>query len=122
MKSVNCTNAIFMEQQETTTKYLVVVSCCSIKIVPLYTHIRAPDVRGSRSHDQDCCHAHIFFLFLHGKSDDDDDGNICCGYSLEAPQQGSSNFLPTMCFHGEKRKIAILLSWHVMEKFYCTIL
>ena len=37
------------------------------------------------------------FLFLHE--------NICCGYSLEAPQQGASNEYHNICFHGEIRKI-----------------
>ena len=35
--------------------------------------------------------------------------NICCGYSLEAPQQGTSNEYHNICFRGEIRKISILL-------------
>ena len=32
-------------------------------------------------------------------------GNICCGYSLEAPCYGASNEYHNICFHGEIRKI-----------------
>ena len=40
----------------------------------------------------------ISFLFLHE--------NICCGYSLEAPRQGTSNEYHNICFHGEIKKIS----------------
>ena len=40
-----------------------------------------------------CWKGLIFFLFLHE--------NICCGYSLEAPQRGVSNEDHNICFHGE---------------------
>ena len=39
----------------------------------------------------------IFFLFLHK--------NICCGYSLEVPQWGTSNEPHNICFSGEIRNI-----------------
>ena len=42
----------------------------------------------------------LFFLFPHK--------NICCGYSLEAPQQGASFEYPQLCFCAEIRKISIL--------------
>ena len=38
----------------------------------------------------------IFFLFLYE--------NICCGYTLEAPQQGAFNEYHNICFCGEIRK------------------
>ena len=40
--------------------------------------------------------------------------NICCGYSLELPQQGASNEYHNVCFHGEIRKISILFGWKNM--------
>ena len=40
-----------------------------------------------------------FFLFLHE--------NICCGYSCEAPEQGTTNEYPQR-FQGETRKLFIL--------------
>ena len=44
-----------------------------------------------------------FFLFLHK--------NICCGYSLEAPQLGTSNEYPQHTFlYGELEKIIPQLS------------
>ena len=43
----------------------------------------------------------IFFLFLHE--------NICCGYSLEAPRRGASNEYHNIGFHGEIRKMSLLL-------------
>ena len=41
---------------------------------------------------------HNIFLISHE--------NICCGYSLEAPQQGASNEYPQHMFCGEIRKIS----------------
>ena len=38
----------------------------------------------------------IFFLFLHE--------NICCGYSLEAPQRGASNEYPQHMFSWRNKK------------------
>ena len=38
----------------------------------------------------------IFFLFLHE--------NICCVYSLEVPQRGTSNEYNNIYFHGEIRE------------------
>ena len=40
----------------------------------------------------------VFCLVLHE--------NICCGYSLEAPQWGTSNEYHNICFHGEISKIS----------------
>ena len=48
----------------------------------------------------------IFFLFLCE--------NICCWYSLEVPQWGTSNECHNICFHGEIRKIWTLFV--VVEK------
>ena len=46
----------------------------------------------------------IIFLFLNK--------NVCCGYSLEAPRQDSSNEYPQhMCFYGELGKTSVLFSW-----------
>ena len=42
----------------------------------------------------------IVFLFLNK--------NIFCGYSLEAPQRGTSNEYQNICFCGEIRIISIL--------------
>ena len=38
----------------------------------------------------------MFFLFLHE--------NICCGYSLEAPQRGASNDYPQHMFSWRNKK------------------
>ena len=46
---------------------------------------------------------HTYILFL--------DKNMCCGYSLEAPHQGTSNEHHNKCFHSEIRKLSILFSW-----------
>ena len=43
------------------------------------------------------------FLILHE--------NICCGYSLEVPQRGTSNEYHNIFFHREIRKISILFGW-----------
>ena len=51
------------------------------------THNIAPDKRGIHI---------IFFLFFHE--------NICCGYSLEAPQQGTSNEYPQHMFSWKNKK------------------
>ena len=40
----------------------------------------------------------FFLLFLK---------NICCGYSLEAPRQGTSNEYHDICFHGKIKKNSI---------------
>ena len=45
----------------------------------------------------------VFFLFLHK--------NICCGYSLEAPQWGASNEYHNTYFRGEIWKISVLFCW-----------
>ena len=47
----------------------------------------------------------IFFLFL--------DENICCGYSLEVPQRGTSNEYPQHMFSSRNKK-DISIFW--MEK------
>ena len=53
----------------------------------------------------------IFILFLHV--------NICCGYSLEAPRQGTSNEYHSICFHGEIRKLSIIFYWKMrLNKSY----
>ena len=43
----------------------------------------------------------IYFLFLHE--------NICCGYSLEAPQWGTSNEYNNIGFRGEISKVSMPL-------------
>ena len=35
----------------------------------------------------------------------------CCGYSLEAPHQGTSNEYHNICFCGEMRKLFSRTSW-----------
>ena len=35
--------------------------------------------------------------------------NICCGYSLEAPQGGTANKSYSICFHAKIRKYLILI-------------
>ena len=46
---------------------------------------------------------HVFFLFLHE--------NICCGYSLEVPHQGTSNEYHNIYqyFHEKIKKMSVLL-------------
>ena len=44
----------------------------------------------------------IFFLFLNE--------NICCGYSLEAPQRGASNEYPQHIFSLRNKKIIYLIA------------
>ena len=53
----------------------------------------------------------VFFLFLHE--------NVCCGYSLEAPQWGASNEYHNISFHGEIRKMLVLFGWK--KCFICTV-
>ena len=48
----------------------------------------------------------IFFLFLHE--------NLCCGYSLEAPQWGASDDYHKICFCGEIRKIFVWI--HILSR------
>ena len=43
----------------------------------------------------------IFFLLL--------DENICCGYSLEAPQRGASNEYPQHMFSSRNKKTIYLI-------------
>ena len=45
--------------------------------------------------------AELLFLFL--------DKNICCGYSLEASQQGTSNGYPQHMFSSRNKKIIYLI-------------
>ena len=54
----------------------------------------APDKRGIYK---------IFFLFLHK--------NIYCGYSLEAPQTGTSNEYPQHMFSWRNKKISVFFCW-----------
>ena len=58
----------------------------------------------------------ILFLFLHE--------NICCGYSLELPQQNTSDIPKlshSLCFHGKIRKISVLFSGKVLNLDLCLI-
>ena len=48
----------------------------------------------------------IFFLFLNK--------NICCGYSLEAPQQGASNKYPQHKYLSRNKKTVNLIPTHLI--------